>query len=161
MARKPKAPKDMSTLLNSTTGTLAQIKAKTNSLNQLCNIVRQICPDLPEDALNIANFSENTLVIEVKSPVWGQRLQFERNNICHLLAEMTRGQYTQIEIKVNPFGHQQAAKKASFARNTKTMSAKNMSTKSAQHLLEVAEHAPPSLKAKLIKLAGVANKNKN
>ena len=158
MARRPKAPKDMSTLLNSTTGTLAQIKAKTNSLNQLCDIVRQICPDLPEDALNIANFIENTLVIEVKSPVWGQRLQFERNNICRLLTEMTNGRYSQIDIKVNPFGHQQAAKKASYSRKTNTMSAKSMSTNSAQHLLDVAEHAPPSLKEKLIKLANVANK---
>lgn len=158
MARRPKAPKDMSTLLNSTTGTLAQIKAKTNSLNQLCDIVRQICPDLPEDALNIANFIENTLVIEVKSPVWGQRLQFERNNICRLLAEITDGRYSQIDIKVNPFGHQQAAKKASYARSANTMSAKSMSTNSAKHLLDVAEHAPPSLKEKLIKLANVANK---
>ncbi len=160
MARRPKAPKDMSTLFNSMTGTLAQIKAKTNSLSQLCDIVRQICPDLPEDALNITNFINNTLVIEVKSPVWGQRLQFERNNICRFLEEQTQGQFTQIEIKVNPYGHQQAAKKISYARKAKTPSAKSISTDTAKHLLEVAENAPKGLKEKLEKLASTARKSK-
>lgn len=158
MARRPKAPKDMSTLFNSTTGTLAQIKAKTNSLNQLCDIVRQICPDLPEDALNITNFVNNTLVIEVKSPVWGQRLQFERNNICRHLSEQSQGEFSQIEIKVNPYGHQQAAKRTSYARQTKTASAKSISTDTANNLLEVAKKAPKGLKEKLEKLASIANK---
>ena len=148
----------MSLLLQTKTGTLAHIQTKTNSLTILADIVRQICPDIPEEAWHIANCRADTLIIEVKSPVWGQRLQFARNNICRLLTEMTNGRYSQIDIKVNPFGHQQAAKKASYARNTNTMSAKSMSTNSAQHLLDVAEHAPPSLKEKLIKLANVANK---
>ena len=150
----------MSKLFNSTTGTLAQIKAKTNSLDQLCSIVRQICPDLPEDALNITNFINNTLVIEVKSPVWGQRLQFERNNICRALNENTQGQFHQIEIKVNPYGHQQAAKKASYAQQPKIDSTQIISIKTAKHLLEVAENAPKGLKEKLEKLASIASKNK-
>ncbi|MEY8215012.1 MAG: DciA family protein, partial [Colwellia sp.] len=105
MARRPKAPINLSVLFDSKVGTLAQIKAKTNSLMLLSNIVRQICPDLPENAFNIANFVQSTLIIEVKSPVWGQRLQFERNNICQQLTIQTQGQFTQIEIKVNPQGH--------------------------------------------------------
>lgn len=158
MARRSKTPKDMSTIFNSTTGTLAQIKVKTNSLNQLSAIVRQICPDLPEDAFNIANFQHNILMIEVKSPVWGQRLQFERNNICAMLNEKTQGQFTQIDIKVNPYGHQQAEKKASYARQAISTPAKNISKRTAQHLLQVAENAPTGLKEKLIKLAAIANK---
>ncbi|OUR63415.1 hypothetical protein A9Q74_00805 [Colwellia sp. 39_35_sub15_T18] len=158
MARRPKAPKDMSTLFNSTTGTLAQIKAKTNSLNQLCDIVRQICPDLPEDAFNITNFVNNTLLIEVKSPVWGQRLQFERNNICQLLNKKTQGQFCHIEIKVNPYGHQQAAKKMSYERKTTTAATQNISMNTAKHLLEVAENAPKGLKEKLEKLASIAKR---
>jgi len=160
MARRPKAPKDMSTLFNSTTGTLAQIKEKTNSLNQLCDIVRQICPDLPEDALNISNFVNNTLVIEVKSSVWGQRLQFERNNIGRSLDEKTEGKFTKIEIKVNPYGYQQTAKKASYARKTKTIPARRISVSTAKHLLEVAENAPKGLKEKLLKLAANAKGGK-
>lgn len=163
MARRPKAPKELSTLFNSTTGTLAQIQEKTNSLSLLSDIVRQICPDLPEDAFNIANFVHATLIIEVKSPVWGQRLQFERNTICKELVNQTQGQFSQIEIKVNPQGHRQAPSQNTY-KNNKQLNTKNsiqsISTDTASHLLEIAENAPKGLKEKLQKLAANANKDK-
>ncbi|NQY89558.1 MAG: DUF721 domain-containing protein [Colwellia sp.] len=161
MARRPKFPKDMSTLFNSTTGTFAQIKAKTNSLSLLSDIVRQICPDLPEDAFNIANFVQSTLIIEVKSPAWGQRLQFERNNICRQLNEETQGQFTKIEIKVNPQGHRQQPNQNTYKyieSKTNKGSVQSISTNTAAHLLEIAEKAPKGLKEKLQKLAANANK---
>jgi len=161
MARRPKAPKNMSTLFNSPSGTLAQIKEKTNSLNLLSSIVRQICPDLPEDAFNIANFVQSTLIIEVKSPVWGQRLQFERNNICRQLYEQTQGQFTKIDIKVNPQGHRQTPNQKTYEpvqSANKNVSVQNISSTTASQLLEVAEKAPKSLKEKLQKLAANANK---
>ena len=160
MARRPKAPKQLSTLFNSTTGTLAQIQSKTNSLSLLSDIVRQICPDLPEDAFNIANFVQSTLIIEVKSPVWGQRLQFERNTICKSLIEQTQGQFSQIEIKVNPQGHRQTPNQNTYvnnnASNTKS-SVQSISKDTASHLLEIAQNAPKGLKEKLEKLAANAN----
>jgi hypothetical protein len=161
MARRPKTPKDMSTLFNSTTGTLAQIQAKTNSLNLLSDIVRQICPDLPEDAFNIANFVQSTLIIEVKSPVWGQRLQFERNNICRQLNEQTQGQFTKIDIKVNPQGHRQTPNQKTYEyveSANKKISVQNISATTASHLLYVAEKAPKGLKEKLQRLAANAGK---
>jgi hypothetical protein len=164
MARRPKAPKNMSTLFNSTSGTLAQIQSKTNSLNLLSDIVRQICPDLPEDAFNIANFVQTTLIIEVKSPVWGQRLQFERNTICNELAKQTQGQFSQIEIKVNPHGHRktpnQKTYQSSKVANNKS-SVQSISPSTASHLLEIAENAPKGLKEKLEKLAANAIKAHN
>jgi len=161
MARRPKAPKDMSTVFNSTSGTLAQIQSKTNSLSLLSDIVRQICPDLPEDAFNIANFVQTTLVIEVKSPVWGQRLQFERNTICNELTKQTQGQFSQIEIKVNPQGHRQTPNQKTYQNNkvsNKKSSVQSISPSTASHLLEIAENAPKGLKEKLERLAASANK---
>lgn len=162
MARRPKAPKQLSTLFNSTTGTLAQIQSKTNSLSLLSDIVRQICPDLPEDAFNITNFVQSTLIIEVKSPVWGQRLQFERNTICKVLIEQTQGKFSQIEIKVNPQGHRQTPNQNTYLSNTHSnskTSVQSISKGTASHLLEIAENAPKGLKEKLKKLAANANKN--
>ncbi len=162
MARRPKAPKDMSTLFNSTTGTLAQIQTKTNSLSVLSGIVRQICPDLPEDAFNIANFIQSTLIIEVKSPVWGQRLQFERNTICKELIAQTQGQFSQIEIKVNPNGHRKMPNQSTYINkknSSSNSSVQSISKDTASHLLEIAENAPKGLKEKLKKLAASANKN--
>lgn len=170
MARRPKAPKDMSAIFNSTTGTLAQIQSKTNSLNLLSDIVRQICPDLPEDAFNIANFVHTCLIIEVKSPVWGQRLQFERNTLCKALNIQTQGQFSQIEIKVNPQGHRKLPNQQTYQQSFQqdiaqninsgknlnpqyTGSVQRMSLNTASHMLDIAKNAPPGLKEKLEKLA--------
>lgn len=163
MARKPKKPLNLSTLLQSTTGTLAQIQSKTNSLAILADIVRQICPDLPEEVWHIANFRQDTLIIELKSPVWSQRLQFERNKICQQLAIETQGQCSRIEIKVNPQGF--TTKKTSQSINTLYKTAESTKTTTtatpsnpatAKLLLDVAQNAPKGLKEKLEKLANVA-----
>ncbi len=143
----------MSTLLQSSSGTLAQIQVKTNSLALLADIVRQICPDLPEDAWHIANFQQNTLIIAVKSPVWGQRLQFERNKICQSLTQATQGQFQKIEIKVNPI-----TQKKAIGKQTQINSQSPISTNTAKQLTEIAKNAPKGLKEKLLKLARHANK---
>ena len=140
----------MSALLQSTTGTLAQIQRKTNSLAILADIVRQICPDLPEDVWKIANFHSNTLIIEVKTPVWAQRLQFERMKICRQLSIETEDQFQQIEIKINPHQHRRFAVSDNKDQPAKTQV---LSQRTAEQLLEVANNAPKGLKEKLEKLA--------
>lgn len=169
MARKPKAPINMSSLLKSTTGTLAQIQEKTNSLTILANIVRHICPDLPADAWHIANSRQDTLIIDVKSPAWGQRFQFERNNICNELIQQTYGQYQRIEIKINPQSFRQSRiniddiiDKKNSNNKEKNERSDNNDTKlirnevTAQKFMDIAKNAPKGLKEKLEKLAKVA-----
>jgi len=150
MARKSKKPVDMSNLLNSSSGTLAHIQEKTNSLAILADIVRQICPDLPDEAWKIANFEKNSLIIEVKSPVWAQRLQFERNKICQQLIDVTQGKFDRIDIKVNPFTHKKMIKPSSSPADK---SSNLISKSTAMHLEDIAQHAPKGLREKLLKLA--------
>jgi hypothetical protein len=167
MARKSKVPINMSTLLQSKIGTLAHIQAKTNSLTILAEIVRNICPDLPEDTWQIANCRLQSLIIEVKSPVWGQRLQFERNKICTALVENTDGDFNRIEIKVNPQGfqksrHQLTEKSRVELKNKASTELKEenlvSNEKTAAQFLLLAQKAPKGLKEKLEKLAKVAGK---
>ena len=153
MARKSKIPTDMSALFNSTSGTLAQIAAKTNSLTVLSDIVRQICPDLPADVWKIANFRANAIVIEVNSAVWSQRLQFEKMNICRELIRVTDNVYNQVEIKITPFRQKMPEKTIIPNAINSTISATT-----AAHLLKIAETAPDSLRKKLEKLAAHAKK---
>ena len=153
MARKSRIPTDMSALFNSTSGTLAQIAAKTNSLTILSDIVRQICPDLPADVWKIANFRQNAIVIEVNSAVWSQRLQFERVNICRELVRVTDNEFNQIEIKITPFHTKVFAKTVIPDAINSTISAST-----AEQLLKVAQSAPDSLRKKLEKLASHAKK---
>ncbi len=168
MARKSKVPINMSALLQTTTGTLAQIQTKTNSLTVLADIVRHICPDLPADAFQIANCRAATMIIEVKSPVWGQRLQFERNTICNALIDSTDGQFNKIQIKVNPQGfrqqrhdvtqikQQELLKKTARDKSEQTNQVAN--EKTAKQFMAIAKNAPKGLKEKLEKLAKVAGK---
>jgi len=152
MARKTKKPSDTSSLMKSSTGTLAQIASKTNSLTILADIVRQTCPDLPAEVWHIANFNKNSIVIEVLSATWSQRLQFERVKISQKLSELTDGNFTQIEIKISPYRNKQF-KKVELPKS----SGQSISLKTAQHLNHIAENAPESLKKKLQKLASLAN----
>ncbi len=156
MARKTKNPIDTSRLLQKSSGTLAQIAAKTNSLTLLANIVRQTCPDLPEEVWHIANFKQKSVVIEVVSAIWSQRLQFERMKISKELSQETNGELTQIEIKVSPYRN----KKSSVIKAPKEKT-QFISQNTAKQLNEVAKNAPDSLKKKLQSLAELANKKAN
>ena len=156
MARKSKSPLDMSSLILSNKSTLSYITEKTNSLTQLGDIVRQTCPDLPEDVWHIANFNQNKLIIEVNSSVWSQRLQFERMKISQKLSEVTQGQFNQIDIKVSPYRNKVASTRPnSPSKNLPTL-ATNISHKAANEILAIAKNAPKSLKEKLEKLASHA-----
>jgi hypothetical protein len=165
VARKSKKPINMSALLQTSTGTLAHIQEKTKSLVLLSDIVRQICPDLPVDAFHIANSRQDTLIIEVKSPAWGQRLQFERNNICNALITETDGNFHKIQIKVNPQGFRQKIEEAIplggiVAKPNPEMPEHFISNhKTAKQFMEIAKKAPKGLKEKLEKLARVAGKS--
>lgn len=154
MARKNKQPVDIFSLFNSSKGTLAQIKEKTNSLALIEEIVQQICPDLPKDVWKLGDISSNCLLIEVKSAVWSQRFQFERNTIVRKLSEHTNGLVKKVDIKVRPFTHPILKQKVLPEKTQK------ISEDTANRLLEVAEKAPDKLKATLERLAKLS-KNKH
>ena len=156
MARKPKKPADMSFLLQTSQGTLAQIAKKTNYLNQLDDLVQQSCPDLPKDVWQIANSREKTIIIEVKSSVWSQRLQFERMNISRAISVFTEGAFDRIEIKVAPYFNK--APKPEIIQTQQTPNSRRISQENAEQLRKVARNAPESLQKKIEKLARLGDK---
>lgn len=162
MNRRSKKPAELSSLLQSTSGTLAQFSQKTKALKKIARIVRQICPDLPAESWHIANFSGQVVKIEVGSGIWGQRLQFEKNRIGQALAQETDGIFTTINLKVNPYfssvGNNKNAQNILQAEKEEQPK-KAMSESSAAQIEAVAEceSAPESLKAKLRKLAKHVN----
>ena len=153
MYRKTKQPVDLSSLFDSSKGTLAQIASKTNSLACLSDIVSDICPDIPLDAWHLGNIKEDTIVIEVKSSVWAQRFQFERFQIAQAFSQQTHGKISKVEISVMPFLNKAPVKKPEVEKPQK-----QMSQQSASELIEAAKNAPDGLKQKLERLAAHANK---
>lgn len=159
MAKKTKKPIDMSALLQSSGGTLAQIASKTNSLTLLADIVSEICPDLPADVWHIANFRQNILVIEVNSSIWSQRLQFERMNISRALSEATDGQMNQLDIKVAPYRNKTAKTNITNSASQVNRPTNNkISQQTAEQLTDLAKSAPPALQKTLQRLAAGAKK---
>ena len=145
MPRFNEKPEDLNELLNESKGPLANIAHKSQFLQKLTSIIQQICPDLPQESFRLANITQHSIVIEAKSPAWGQRLQFERNNILRELNSLESFKATQLEIRVTPFGFE-APKKEIKPK-------KQMSPEVAEQLMQVAESAPKSLREKLEKLA--------
>ncbi|MEY8214940.1 MAG: DUF721 domain-containing protein, partial [Colwellia sp.] len=68
----------------------------------------------------------------------------------------TQGQFTQIEIKVNPQGHRSVPSQQTYQHSTSLGSVQAISTRTAEHLLKIAKNAPKGLKEKLLKLAANA-----
>lgn len=163
MSRNSKKPADMSVLFHSSTGTLAQIAKKANSLTKLADIVRQICPDLPEQGYQLGNVKDKTLTIEVANSVWGQRLQFERNRLAQAFSQASQGLISHIDIKVMPFlAHQRRQQEniaEKLAEKRQASAKKVIPAQAGEQLLQAAEHAPASLQAKIARLAALADKN--
>lgn len=145
MPRYNDKPEGLNELLHETKGPLASIAQRSQLLLKLTSVVHHICPDLPKDSFRLANITSHGIVIEAKSPVWGQRLQFERNGILKELQQFDGFESTHIEIKVVPFGFPSQVQ----APKPK----KQISTQAAEQLMQVAESAPASLKEKIEKLA--------
>ena len=157
MLRKSKQPIDRSTLMQSSNGTLAKIAIKTKFLANLANLVQQICPDIPAQAYKIANFHQSAIIIEVTTSVWGQRLQFERMKIAKALSELSKGQFNQIEIKVNPLTSKVSKYHEHKNKNIKPRS-HYITASAAEQITQLAdnENAPQALKEKLLRLAALA-----
>ncbi|WP_226960770.1 DUF721 domain-containing protein [Thalassotalea sp. LPB0316] len=134
---------------------MAHIATKTNSLASLSDTVKEICPDIPDDAWHLGNIKGDTIVIEVKSSVWSQRFQFERFSLAQAFNQQTNGAISRIDISVMPF-----LNKAEIKQPVLDKPKKQMSVQSASELIEVAKNAPEGLRQKLEKLASHANKTK-
>ncbi|WP_394172659.1 DUF721 domain-containing protein [Thalassotalea litorea] len=158
MSRIEKTPQDLAKLISESSGSLAGFSAKAKTLQSLTSIIANICPDIPEEIWQVANCRQETVILEVKSAVWGQRLQFERNRICQQISQASDGQLTKLELKINPYGHQRDAEPDVHAPPVQKTS-KHMSKNTAEQLNMVAKNAPAGLQEKIRKLARHANKN--
>ncbi|TLU66731.1 DUF721 domain-containing protein [Thalassotalea litorea] len=158
MSRIEKTPQDLAKLIAESSGSLAGFSAKAKTLQSVNSIIAAICPDIPEEIWQVANCRQETVILEVKSAVWGQRLQFERNRICQQLSQASQGQLTKLELKINPFGHQRPDEAQARKEATKKTS-KHMSKHTAEQLNMVANNAPAGLQEKIRRLAQHANKS--
>lgn len=146
-------PDTLQDVLTAKSGKLAKIQQKAGQL-QVINqfLTTQLIPGC-EEYCRVANLRQGVLVIEVASGVWKTRLlQLSQSILSHMQEHISTSLHT-VELIVNPqlFNEKPEEPKPN---------PRKISTDTAQHLVALAEHAPPELAATLSRLAKLANRDK-
>ncbi|OAN16577.1 hypothetical protein A3K86_10450 [Photobacterium jeanii] len=136
--------------------TLGNIQQRAIALAKLNDAVKQHLNCAAH--CRVSNYRQQTLIIEVSSASWSMRLNFERNSLIIKLREQLLPKLQNIEVKVNP------ALAADFERQqhkAPDIVRKPISNQAAGYLLHTAQQAPDKIKARLERIAALADKRKN
>ncbi|UTM57706.1 DciA family protein [Photobacterium sp. CCB-ST2H9] len=133
---------------------LGNIQQRAMALHKLNSQVQQYLSCA--QACRVSNYRQGILVIEVASAAWSMRLNYERNQLINRLREHTLPKLQDIQISINP----SLAAEPIQADKTPVLKRKPISERAAQSLMETAQDAPAKIKARLERLAALANKNK-
>ncbi len=144
-----KLPQDLSQLLT-VSGRLPELKEKAELLLRLNHLVKQQLSGPVIEQIKVANFRQDTLIIEVSSSTWAARLNFQKINLLHKLQREALPMLTAIDVKVNP-------RMQSYTSNSEPVYAK-LSLTAASHIEALAEHTEGSLRQKLKRLAARASR---
>lgn len=145
-------PQTTASLLDDETA-LGNIQQRAMALHKLNMQVQQHlnCAQL----CRVSNYRQGILVIEVASAAWSMRLNYERNQLMQRLREHMLPQLQDIRVSVNPALAATTVK----TNSTSVLKRKPISQKAAQSLLETAQDAPAKIKARLERLAALAQQN--
>ncbi|PSW04614.1 DUF721 domain-containing protein [Photobacterium lipolyticum] len=133
---------------------LSNIQQRAIALSKLNDAVRQHLNCAQH--CRVSNYRQGILIIETSSAAWSMRLNYERNTLISQLRSNLLPKLVNIEIKVNP---ELAAVQKAKEDKMPDIVQKPISAVAAQHLLATAANAPEKVKAKLERLAKLAEKN--
>lgn len=154
MAKNRFAPKPLGDVLTNLPNRLQQFSNKNQENKQLQKLLEQILDANMLAKCAIANYQDGTLVLNAQSAAVAMRLNYMKMSILSDFRRLGLPELCQIKIQTSPRNA-----KSQQATQQPPNSEKKRLTKSAQQsLLEVAEHAPDSLKEKLERLAKLADR---
>lgn len=158
MAKDRYAPKTLDDLMANMSSRMSSYVGKSQQLNQHQELLTQCVGATMAQKCRISNYRDSILIIEAESAAVAMRLNYMKMSILSDLRKNGLADLCQIKIQTSPraAADQQAQKK----RAEPIHNSRVLSQQTADALLEVAEHAPASLKAKLEKLAALSKKNK-
>lgn len=147
-----KLPQHLSQLMHQS-GVLPKLTERAELLLYLDKTVKAMLSGPVCSQLTVANFRQNTLVIETSTAAWAARLNFQKAQLLQRLQSEALPMLTAIEVKVNP---------SLIARETKpNVSHRQISETAASHLADLAETTGGSLGQKLKRLAALASRKGN
>lgn len=155
MAKNRFAPKPLGDVLTNLPNRLQQFSNKNQENKQLQNLLEQILDQNMLQKCTIANYQDGTLVLNAQSAAVAMRLNYMKMSLLSDFRRLGLPELCQIKIQTSP----RSAKSLQANQQHQQSQEKKRLTKSAQQsLLEVAQHAPDSLRLKLEKLAKLADR---
>jgi hypothetical protein len=158
MAKNRYDPKSIDELMGKWSNKITQFGAKTDSLQVLqAELDKALGPILCKKC-RVANYRDGTLIIEAASATLATRLNYLKLDILSHLRKNGFAECGQVKVASNPDAQLRLSEPKASLKPQK--SGRTMSEDTAAQLTELAQYAPPSLQAKLLKLATHATKNR-
>ena len=158
MAKNRYDPKSIDELMGKWSNKITRFGVKTDSLQVLQAELDKALGPILSKKCRVANYRDGTLVIEAVSATLATRLNYLKLDILSHLRQNGFAECGQVKVTSNPDAQLRLSEPKPSFKTQK--SCRTMSESTAEQLTELAAHAPPSLQAKLLKLATHAAKNK-
>lgn len=157
MAKDRYAPKALDEIMSGLSGRLSNYAQKTQGLSTQQQLLSEFLGDSLAKKCRVSNYDNGTLMIEAVSASIAMRLNYLKMDMLSHFRSKGMAELGQIKITANPRTTQQLSTKAGQSPK-ESKSTRTMSQQTADYLKAIAADAPPSLKAKLERLAMHANK---
>lgn len=155
MSKDRFAPKSLSDVVDNMPNGLKNFAQKTSQNQVLERLLAEVLDKNMMSKCEIAHYENGTLVLNAQSAAVAMRLNYMKMNILSGLRQNGLPGLGQIKINTSP---RNAKLKPQKAVNQDPRH-KVLSKQAKQSLLEVAEHAPESLKVRLERLAKLADRD--
>jgi len=154
MAKDRYAPKPLNDIISGLTGRLAAYAGKSEALNKPQNILTDFLGPNLSKKCRVSKYQDGTLMIEAISAPIALRLNYLKMDILSHFRAQGMAELGQIKITANPQATQRLTpEQGTNGAQTQAHKKRPMSQQTADHLNAIAADAPPSLKAKLERLA--------
>ena len=154
MAKDRFAPKPLNDIMAGLSGRLSSYAGKSQALDKKQALLNEFLGPNLSGKCRVSNYRDGTLMIEAVSAPIALRLNYLKMDMLSHFRSAGMAELGQIKITANPQASQRLSpNNASKAENATVAKKLPMSEQTADYLNAIAADAPPSLKAKLEKLA--------
>ncbi|BBN80360.1 hypothetical protein PA25_03450 [Pseudoalteromonas sp. A25] len=160
MAKNRYDPKQLNELMGKWSDKLLNYTDKSKKMAELQQCLEKAIGPILSKKSRVANYRDGTLIIEAASATLATRLNYLKMEILSQFRQAGMIECSQVKITTNPEAQQRLSPRDSYTNTKQNSQGKGrvMSEHTAEQLRELASGAPPSLQAKLLKLAAHAQK---
>ncbi|POC15206.1 hypothetical protein CRN39_03075 [Vibrio vulnificus] len=144
-------PTSTQELIDGSGSSLQKIQHHACEILELNKVLAELLPNGTAQHCRAANLRQGCLILDVASAAIKMKVDYDRLTILNALRSRGFAKLMAIEVRINPGLYQQKAPKDQKKREPISLNAANA-------LTMIAEMAPPKVKARLERLAAMAEK---